>query len=200
MSIEDVINLLNLIVPQQEACNEYLLHAIRYKKVAKNEYLLKAGSISNELCFIISGKFRCFYQVRTREVTTWIMQPGGMIMSVSSYIHQKASYEDIQALEDGEVYFLHKKDLDYIYKHFIEFNIIRAIMHEQHRAAKDDHLFHIWGRTPYEKVKYVVTNFPNFLQEVAAKHIASMLGITEVSFSRAKKKLMNELGKEEAGR
>ena len=42
--------------------------------------------ICREICFIEQGPLRCFYHDGDREVSTWFMKEGDVIISVSSFL------------------------------------------------------------------------------------------------------------------
>src|SRR3954447_3942751 len=117
--MEELLKFLNSIYPLSEQSVQYLRTHFKTKSLAKKEYLLKKGHVSRDICFISKGLLRCFYMLDEKEVSSWFMKEGDVIVSVESFFNQTVSYESIQAIEDCELYYLTYNELQYIFANFI---------------------------------------------------------------------------------
>jgi hypothetical protein len=109
-----LLTLLNSIYPLSQGIIEHLGHTIKTKTLCKKQYLLKAGHVSRQICFIEKGLLRCFYDQAEMEVSSWFMKEGDVIISVESFFKQKPSYESIQALDETVVHFIEYNELQFI--------------------------------------------------------------------------------------
>ena len=189
--METLLNFLNTIWPLSESLKEYLFLHINLKEIPKKEYLLKAGQISRNVCFIQKGLLRCFYLKDGKEVSSWFMKEGDVIFSISSFYEQKAGFEYIQALEDCALFYITYDELEYIYRTFMEFNYVGRKLTIKYHQLWDEQLYSIRMQSAEERYDWLMTNHPELIQRVPAKHLASWLDITEVTLSqmKAKKKL-----------
>ena len=171
---------------------EYLSRTLKYRELSKKEYLLKAGHISRNVCFIQQGLLRAFYTKGDKEVTSWFMKEGDISVSIESFYDQIVSYENIQALEDCVLYYLDHKELEYIYREFQEFNYIGRVLTIKYHKLWVKQLYSIRMQSACDRYRWLLENHPDLLIRVPAKYIASYLDITDVTLSMIKAKMMKK--------
>src|SRR4051812_31270986 len=111
-----VIALLNSIYALTPHLQEQMNAILKEKVFLKKEFLLKAGHVCRNIFFMKEGLVRCFNYNKDKEVCTWFMREGDLIISVQSFYRQLESKENIQALEDCEVYMVDYFELQNLYK------------------------------------------------------------------------------------
>lgn len=154
----------------------------------KKDYLLRAGHVSRNICFIAKGLLRCFYFKDGEEVSSWFMKEGDVIISVESFFTQKESYESIQALEDSLLYYITYDELQHLYRHFPEFNFIGRVLVERYYTLSEQRLFSLRMQRSQERYEYLLQHHPELVLRVPMKNLASYLGITEETLSRIRSK------------
>jgi CRP-like cAMP-binding protein len=169
-----------------EGLKQHLVVTLKEKHLAKKDYLLKAGHISRNICFIAKGLLRCFYIKEEHEVSSWFMKEGDVIVSVESFFQQTESYESIQALEDCSIYYINYDELQYIYRNFLEFNFIARVLIEKYYTLSEQRLYSLRMQRSQERYDYLLENHGDLVLRVPAKYLASYLGITEVTMSKIK--------------
>src|SRR5687768_5398479 len=102
--MEELLLYLNSIYPLSNSLKDHLLNILITTELPKKSYLLKAGHICRSICFIQKGLLRCFYFKENREVCSWFMKEGDIIVSVESFFYQRESFESIQAIEDCKLF------------------------------------------------------------------------------------------------
>lgn len=184
--MDSLFTLLCSIHPLPEALVTHLTQTLKCKTVFKKQYLLKAGHVSRQICFIEKGLLRCFYEQGETEVCSWFMKEGDVIVSVESFFKQTASYESIQALEDTVVHYINYDELQFIYKNFPEFNYIGRVLTENYYTLSEQRLYSLRMQRSHERYEHLLQYFPELILRVPAKYLASYLGITEVTLSKIK--------------
>jgi CRP-like cAMP-binding protein len=184
--MKELISRLDLIHPLSDSFRTYLEDAIQTKTVHRNDWLLREGRICSQLYFIEKGLFRIFYMSHDKEVSSHFLKEGQIIFSAESFLNQAGSPENILALEDSAVHYLSYHDLQYAYGHFHESNIIARKLLEQSVQQKEWWLRCMRMQRASEKYAAVLKHFPELVQRVPAKFLASYLGITEVRLSAVK--------------
>ncbi len=186
--MRELLQYFNTIYPLSSDLEQYLLSIFKVKELTKKSYILKQGQVCRNLYFIEKGLVRCFYIKDDKEVCSWFMKEGDLIISVESFFKQVISYENIQALEDCLVYYIDYKDLQYMYRHFIDSNFLARVVTEKYYMLSEQRLFSIRMQRAQERYQYLIDNFPELIQRVPSKYIASYLSITEETLSRIRGK------------
>lgn len=182
-----LIQFLKSINPISIALEEYLINNLKKQDLKRNEFLLNAGQVCRKIYFIQEGLFRCFYTTdEDKEVDTWFMKEGDVIISVESFFLQKPSNESIITIEASTVYYIDYESLQFIYKNYLEFNIIGRIVTEQYYVLAEQRLFAIRMKTAKEKYAWLMLNFPDLILRVPSKYLAFYLGISAETLSRMK--------------
>lgn len=183
----ELIQYLNSIHTLSPELVEHLSNILKKKEVLKSELLLKHQAICKNIYFIQKGLFRCFYlKDNDKEVSSWFMKTGDVIISVESFFKQIPSNENIQALEDSSVYFISYTELEFIYKKFLEFNFIGRFLTEKYYCESEQRLFWLRMNSAKEKYNLLLKNYPELIHNISSTHIASFLGITLETLSRMK--------------
>jgi CRP/FNR family transcriptional regulator, anaerobic regulatory protein len=184
--METLFYLLNSIYPLSAPLKEYLEANLETREIGRKEILLKAGHICRNIYFIESGLLRCYYMQGEHEVCSWFMKEGDVIASVESFFDQKESYESIQALEDSILHYLSFQKLEYAYRNFIEFNYVGRQLVQQYYKLSEQRLYSLRMQRGLERFEHLKQDFPELIQRVEQKHLASYLGITEQYLSMLK--------------
>ena len=183
-----MLNFYDLRNSFSSALCEYLERVVRMREYRRKEFVLKAGHICRHIYFVQSGLLRSFYENEEKEVCSWFMKEGDMVLSVESFYQQKVSYESIQALEDSQLYYISYSDLNYIYTHFPECNRSGRLVTEKYYQLWTRQLVALRMKQAPEKYAWLREEHPEFIRRVPAKYLASFLGISEVMLSIIKSK------------
>lgn len=181
-----VLKYLQSIQPLPAGLTGYLQQIIKRKEIARKEYLLKEGQVCRNIYFIESGLLRCYYVKDGGEVSSWFMKEKDVCISVESYYQQRPSLEYIQALEDTVVYSISFEELDRIYRNFPAFNYTGRVLTERYYILSEQRSKSMRMQRSHERYDWLMDRYPELMQRVAAKYIASYLGITEVTLSVVK--------------
>ena len=182
----ELLQFLESIHRMSDELKQHLAVTLKEKQLPRKDYLLEAGQVSRKICFIVKGLLRCFYIKENHEVCSWFMKEGDVIVSVESFFGQKESYESIQALEDCLLYYITYDELQYIYRHFPEFNFIGRVLLEKYYTLSEQRLYSLRMQRSQERYDYLLENHGDLVLRVPAKYLASYLGITEVTMSKIK--------------
>lgn len=184
--MEKLLEYLNSIHPISQSLLEYLSLNLKVKTLQKKDFLLKKGRVNTEICFVQSGLLRCFYMIDEKEVSSWFMKEGDVIISVESFFTQKESFESIQAVEDSELYYITYEELQFIYKHYAEFNFIGRVLTERYYTLSEQRLFSMRMQRARDRYLYLLEHHAELILRVPSKYLASYLGIAEPTLSTIK--------------
>lgn len=184
--MEALLSYLSSIHPLSDGLVAYLGETLKSKEFPRKAYLLKAGHISRNIYFISKGLLRCYYMRDGHDISSWFMKEGDVMISVESFFLQKESYESIQALEDTTVHYISYEELQTIYRRFPEFNFIGRVLTERYYIQSEQRLYSLRMMRSQGKYDYLMEHHPELVLRVPAKHLASYLGLTEVTLSKIK--------------
>ena len=181
--MENLIHYLGRIHPMSAGLEQHLRGILKEKTLSKKEYLLKTGETCGFIYFIEQGLLRCFYEKEKKQICSWFMKEGDMIASIESFYDQQPSYESIQALENCRLYYISYDELQYLYKHFPEFNTTGRLLTEHYYLLWAQQLYSLRMHRAAERYEWLVANFPDLFQRVSARQLSTWIGITEVTLS-----------------
>jgi len=158
--------------------------------IHRNDFLLKAGQVSDVYFFLEKGYMRTFAEdVSGNEVTTNFCAPGQMVFEVASFFERSRSKENIQALTECEGLMLTFNELNELFHTMPEFREFgRSILVREFSDLKNRMLATITA-TAEERYLHLIEKQPELFQHASLKHIASFLGITDTSLSRIRASL-----------
>lgn len=184
---EIVISTLDKIHPLSDELKNYLEQQLKLVSLKKKDIFLKAGENGNKISFILKGLLRSYYMnSQGADTSAWFMKEGDVVVSVKSFFHQVPSEETIEALEESILLYVTYNELQFMYQHFPEFNVVGRILTEKYYVLSEDRLSAIRNRRAKDRYQYLMTNHPELLLRVPARYLSSYLGIDEATFSRLK--------------
>jgi len=186
--LSPVIEYFNSITPlPPELVDDIIKYAV-IKEYKKNEFILKAGKVSNYTSWIVKGLVRSYYIKDIEDITTKFLWDGAPITSVYSYYSRKPGNENIVALEDTTLASLHYDHMQYLYKTYPAFNVIGRVITEQYLYMLEIEVYNLRKQKAEDRYQFIVKHFPHLLQRVPLKYLATYLGINLETLSRIRGK------------
>lgn len=150
----------------------------------KGEILIHAERTEVFFYIIDRGIARAYSDGENQQITFWFGQKGDILFSYNSYINNEPGYENIELLEDCRLYKIKIANLLALYSVNIELaNWGRKIV-EAELIATEKRLIDRLFKTATERYHDFSIQTPELIKKVALKHIASYLGVTQVTLSR----------------
>lgn len=184
--MEQLFEYLSAIHPLSEGLKEALIQRLVPIALPKKSYLLRKGQVCKYISFVSKGLVRCFYLREEREISSWFMKEGDVIISVESFFKQQPSYESIQVLEDSELLSLRYEDLQQIYRDFPEFNFVGRVLTEKYYTLSEQRLYSLRMQRASERYAHLMEHYPDIIRRVPSTYISTYLGITLETLSRIK--------------
>ncbi|MEO3403481.1 Crp/Fnr family transcriptional regulator [Mucilaginibacter sp. CAU 1740] len=153
-------------------------------KFPKGKILLHADKVERNLYFLKRGIVRAYADQANGPVTFWFGQEGDVLVSMKSYIVNEKGYENIELLEDCELYAIPTKKLKELYQVDIDLaNWGRKVI--EHEFLKtEQRLISMQFKTAQERYNELINTQPELFKRVQLGYIASYLGMSQVSLSR----------------
>ncbi|WP_417361423.1 Crp/Fnr family transcriptional regulator [Galbibacter sp.] len=180
----DIDLILDNIYPLPDTSKELLKKSISEVKHKKGHILLRSDVVEKNIYFIKKEIARAYAHKDHAEITFWFGKEGDTIISMKSYISNQKGYENIELLENCELYQLKTENLQRLYQKDIHITNFGRIFAEKELIKTEERLIFRQIRTATQRYNELLKNSPVILQRVQLRHIASYLGITQVSLSR----------------
>lgn len=181
MEIEQILDNIFLL---PAASKEKLKLNIEKVAYPKGHLLFKAGQIENNIYFLKKGIARIYTETSENQITFLFCKEGDTIVSMKSYVSNQKGYENAELLEDSELYKLKTKKLRDFLKTDIHIANWARKFAEKELIKTEERFISRQFRTAKGRYKELLKNNPDLIQRVQLGHIASYLGITQVSLSR----------------
>lgn len=197
---ERVISKFNLFRNQVEKFvaftdDEWLIFQQHLKLVSlkKKDFFVRAGEVCNDIGFIVSGSVR-FYCMKNGEVITgYFSMENEMISSYKSFLTRQPGTTHVEAIENTElVSFSHHSLQQLLSDNRVCYKMERfgRLVSEYLICCYDDRVTSFIMQTAEERYIQLLTNGQNIIQRIPQHYIANYLGITPVSLSRIRKRIM----------
>ncbi len=183
------------LFPQlKDKWDKYISYYHRMEVPAKT-ILLREGEVSKRAFLIEKGCLRVWFNNKGKDVTFQFFFEDNIVSSGESFSKGIPSYYSIETIEPSILHWIHKDDLTTIMKDINEIpemkdNMLNAMFERQFHYMR---LFISLIRdTPEERYLNLMKENPDIIQRVPQHYIATYLGITPVSLSRIRNRLMKE--------
>ncbi|MDL2266301.1 Crp/Fnr family transcriptional regulator [Parabacteroides sp. OttesenSCG-928-G07] len=185
----EITSILNKIVELPKASTSHIVDIINEVEYPKGHRLLNADKVERDIYFIKKGIARAYIDAADGEVTFWFGKEGDTVVSMKSYVSNQPGYEHIELLEDCILYQLNADALNDLFAKDVYIANWGRKFAEQELLKTEERLIERLFGTASERYSKLIKNNPELLQRVQLSHIASFLGITQVSLSRIRAKL-----------
>ncbi len=185
---EAIINYIAKYIPLSDAEIEIIRNQNLIRHYPKNEMLLREGEFAKECYFVLSGCVRAYYLIDGEERNTDFYTENQTITPVS-YQTQSASEYYLSCLEDCVLAVgsddRNKKLIEQIPKLASLLLQMSGELLIQKAVEFDSFKNH----SPEQRYLKLLENNPELVNRVPLYHLASYLGITQVSLSRIRKRV-----------
>lgn len=170
---------------------EWAVHRqlLRYERVEKGDFLLRAGQVCNRVSFVSSGLVRMYKTIRDQDFTMFFAFDGEYVTDYASFLTRLPADSFLQALEPTEVVHLYYDDMQSAYNQYPVWQKYGRLIAEfiYLELAKRTHMLQTC--TPEELYLSLLNETPRILEQVPQHYIASYLGIQPESLSRIRKRM-----------
>lgn len=151
--------------------------------------LMHAGKTERSLFFIKKGIVRAYAPNDHNGTTFWFGQEGDIILSMRSFVNNIPGYESIELIENCTLYEVRSESLQALFNTNIHIANRGRKLAERELIKAEERLIVHQFKTAMERYKELMDYKPDLLLRVPLRHIASYLGITQVSLSRIRAEL-----------
>ncbi|WP_326984514.1 Crp/Fnr family transcriptional regulator [Chryseobacterium sp. MYb264] len=169
---------------------ENFLQLFEERKLNKNDFFVREGEKCREIAFIKSGIFRSYYIAEDgKDITYCFRFPNDLIASYSSFISEKPSMENMQAISDAEILIIKKDKIEAFANENPNWILFLKTIAEQEYLELEKRFFQLQRDNAAKRYEALLENQPNYIQDIPLQYLASYLGITQRHLSRIRKEI-----------
>lgn len=194
-------NVLSKAIPMYHILHKYLIersgideHAFQFisehftfKKVRRNEFLLRYGDVCRHFYFVEKGCVRLFSITNEgQEITRYFAFEGSFGTALTSFIQETPAFEFVQAVEKSEVLMIGRKDFYKLVDTVPAMSLVYRKILEGAYITSQQRIYGFQGLNALDKLRWLLNHQPDILVRLSNKLVASYLGVTPFTLSRLK--------------
>ena len=177
---------ITLTPDQQDIIKRYLIP----KKIRKNQYLLQEGDIARHAAFVEKGALRAYsVDERGAEHIIQFAFEGWTISDMYSFMTGNPATYNIDALEDSELVLISTNAQEEILKQIPEYEAYIRLQITGAYMAMQKRITSMLSMSLEERYINLTRLYPNLIQRVPQRMIASYMGLTPETLSRVRRKM-----------
>ncbi|MDR2281915.1 MAG: Crp/Fnr family transcriptional regulator [Sphingobacterium sp.] len=153
-------------------------------RFAKNEFLLSPGQKCRYYYFITEGLLANYYIKDGEEVVTSFTFPGDIGVEFKSAVLKIVSKDYIKALSSVEAYRISVAEFDKKKHGNHELIELENELVVAYALLLEERLYFLQHNSAVERYNYLLSNYPEYIQYIPLKYIASYLGVKLETLSR----------------
>ncbi|MEO6850473.1 MAG: Crp/Fnr family transcriptional regulator [Mucilaginibacter sp.] len=166
---------------------------LSFSALKKKHYFTEPGKVCDKVGFIVTGAVRYFHMKDGEDITGYFSFENELVSSYKSYLTSSPGYTYVQALADTRLITFTRKDMDqmlmnpllaYKMEHF------GRKVAEYYICCYEDRMISFLTQTPEERYLQLLSTGKEILRRMPQRYIAHFLGITPVSLSRIRRRVM----------
>ncbi|WP_018341533.1 Crp/Fnr family transcriptional regulator [Cytophaga aurantiaca] len=148
--------------------------------------LLLQGEVADKLFIVEKGGVRMGFEKNQKDFTLQFFFENEMVTAVESLFCESPSNYFIETIEHCTIYYLTKENLDAMDEKVPEMAHLTQSILMSRLVYYANHLNNFISESPEERFNNLIEKRPYIFMRAAQRHIATYLGITNVSLSRIK--------------
>jgi len=164
---------------------------LQRRVIQKKTVFLKLNDIENHISFVESGVVRLFIPKENpeKEITFGFSFKNQFISAYDSFLTQKPSAYQLQALSETTLLSISYTDLQEVYKRTQIGNLIGRLTAERLFLIKSKREQNLLNLTAEERYMRLFKERPELLKIIPLKYISSYIGVTAQALSRIRKRI-----------
>ncbi len=158
---------------------DLFISLIQYKRIQRKGHLLQEGQSCKTINYVHSGATRAFYiDKRGKEATIMFGVADWWVTDMNCFINAQPAMMYIQAIEDTEIFQLSKENFDVLLQQIPKFEKFFRILMQNAYIREQLRVLQNLSMSAEERYNSFILKYPQIVQQVTQKQIASYLGVT----------------------
>jgi CRP-like cAMP-binding protein len=168
---------------------------ITLQSFKKKQLFTEAGNVCPYVGFVLTGSVRYYHIKDGADITNYFSFENDFAASYKSFLTGEPASNYIEAMEPSQIILISKTNLDLILANpMLAYKIERfgRLIAEHYLICCEDRLSSFITQSPEERYLKLLETGREILRRMPQHYIANFLGITPVSLSRIRKRILVE--------
>lgn len=172
---------------------DLLVPHLEIRKLKKHALFAEEGKVAQDVGFVLDGMMRHYYIHDGNEKTTYFYFENHLVASYFSCIHKQPSLLSIEALSDCTLIVFPYKALQDLFEQHMVWQKFGRLLAEYLASGLEDRMVGLLTLSPEERyMELIKGNKVKIIERIPQHYIANYLGLTPVSLSRIRNRVMNK--------
>lgn len=156
-------------------------------RLKKGNFFMRENETCHHIGFIASGGVKAYaIDEEGKENITCFKFENEFATSFPEFVAQKKSRRSIRTIEDSIIYRINYPDYQHLLGQVTAWNGVIKLVMEHEYNQKESYLLNYNNRSAVDKYRHALSNEPVLIKRTTTQDLASYLGITQRSLTRAK--------------
>jgi CRP-like cAMP-binding protein len=172
---------------------QMLVPFLAIRKLKKHETLAREGEVANEIGFVSEGMLRHYYTKDGEEKTTYFYFENHFVCSYISCMTQQPSLLTIEALSDCALIVFPYQKMKELFAKSMVWQTIGRLIAEYLAIGLEERMVGLLMLSPEKRyIELIRGNKKKIIERIPQHYIANYLGITPVSMSRIRNRILKK--------
>jgi CRP-like cAMP-binding protein len=172
---------------------DLFIQHLKFKGYSKKAHFVVEGQTCDYLAFIARGSVRYYHIKDGNDLTTYFSFENEFLSSYKSFLTRQPGFTYIEALEPTDLILISYQDLQLMLAHpALAYKMERfgRLMAEYYVCCYEERVASFLTETPEERYLKMLQTSKDVMQRIPQHFVANYLGVTPVSLSRIKRRLL----------
>ncbi|TAE33926.1 MAG: Crp/Fnr family transcriptional regulator [Cytophagales bacterium] len=185
--MQQFLGYITAITELSEKAQKAIAEKMVRKQYAKNCIVVDDLCLCDKLYFVEQGLLRIFYHNDSKEITDFFADKHATVGPVLRFQPIRNFIHSVETLEETTVLYIHLADLEQLYVQYPELERLGRLLALQTMFQLQHRIDSIQFFSAKERYDDFANRHATLLQRVALGHIASYLGMNQVTLSRVRR-------------
>jgi CRP/FNR family transcriptional regulator, anaerobic regulatory protein len=173
--MRQLLDYLHSLSPLSDELRAYLQKVLKRKILPKGDFLLKAGQVDSEVCFIQKGLIRCYKIEYGKEVKMRFMNEGHIAVSAKYVFSLKENREYMEVLEDCELLYITAAEAEHARLEYPDFRQLGFKLFGEYVCHHQIQFLDIPLAKGMHRYKLMLKEYPALIKRIPLKILAAYL-------------------------
>jgi len=185
--MQEFLTYVNSLTQLSDKAQSALVAKMIQKEYPRKHLLVPDLALCDKIYFVQRGLLRVFYHNNEKEITDFFVAENGVVGPILRFRPIKMFMHSVDLLENSVVAYIHFADLEELFQEYHDIERLGRLIALQTTFLLQYRIDSIQFFSAEERYDDFIKTHPTILQRAPLGHIASYLGMNQVTLSKIRK-------------